>query len=133
MLQIDTNQQNSVDAQARFDTSKPPPSMPPVGVPPVGVPPPKGRDARGNLIEAPPSSGLQMTINVTNAFLRCMFNNTSGVMMSERDHPPKMCYFEVSDLNLEQPCDLLDMVMLLNRMEGIKVHFQARYVNTKPC
>ena len=129
MLQIDTSQPNQqvvVDAQARFDTSIPPPSMPP-----VGVPPPKGRDARGNFIEAPPSSGLQMTINVKDAFLKCMFNNTSGVMMSERDHPPKMCYFEVSDLNLEQPCDLLDMVMLLNRMEGIKVHFQARYVRKK--
>ena len=70
-------------------------------------------------------------VSVNSAFLRCMISHERGILMSERDHghPPKICYFEIDDLNIEKPIDVLDMTMLLNRMEGIKVQFQARIVD----
>ena len=70
-------------------------------------------------------------VSVNSAFLRCMISHERGILMSERDHghPPKICYFEIDDLNIEKPIDILDMTMLLNRMEGIKVQFQARIVD----
>ena len=43
----------------------------------------------------------------------------------------KFCYFEFSDLNIEKPHQLLDIVMILNRMNGIRVQFQGRLVNAK--
>ena len=96
-----------------------------VGVPPPGV----GGDFSRPVAKpiANPSADIQ--VSVSSAFLRCMITHERGILMSERDHPPKICYFEIDDLNIEKPIDLLDMTMLLNRMEGIKVQFQARMVD----
>ena len=89
-----------------------------------GVPPPA--DFRP---VAKPITNTDAQISVSSAFLRCMISNERGILMSERDHPNKICYFEIDDLNIEKPIDVLDMTMLLNRMEGIKVQFQARIVD----
>ena len=58
--------------------------------------------------------------------------STTGILMSEREsgdkRAPILCYFELHDLNIEQPVDLLDVVMLLNRMGSVKVQFQAQLI-----
>ena len=76
--------------------------------------------------------GMADKVEVSSASLKCMLSDTAGVLMddSNKDH---LCYFEVSDLNITNPdkVSLKDVVMLLNKMAGVKVRYQARLVNVK--
>ena len=60
-----------------------------------------------------------------------MIDDNSGVLKFDSGNSgmEKFCYFELTDLNLEKQAQLLDIVMILNRMNGIRVQFQARLVN----
>ena len=51
-------------------------------------------------------------------------------MISE-ETPERLCYFEVDDLNVDQPISLVDVVMLMNRMKDVRVHLQARLINER--
>jgi hypothetical protein len=78
------------------------------------------------------SATESIQIDVASAHLRCMIDDTSGVLVSSSGHdPPKVCYFELEDLNIERPVDLLDVVMILNRMRDVNIQFQARLINDK--
>ena len=71
-------------------------------------------------------------IEIHASYLRCMIDDTSGVLKFDSGSSvEKFCYFELADLNIEKPHQLLDIVMILNRMNGIRVQFQARLVNAK--
>jgi len=70
-------------------------------------------------------------IEIDASYLRCMIDDTSGVLKYQGGTVEKLCYFELTDLNIDKPDQLLDIVMLMNRMNGIKVQFQARLVDPK--
>ena len=93
---------------------------PPPTAPPKATPAPSG------------GGGMADKVEVSSASLKCMLSDTAGVLMddSNKDH---LCYFEVSDLNITNPdkVSLKDVVMLLNKMAGVKVRYQARLVNVK--
>ena len=75
---------------------------------------------------------MEEQIEIHASYLRCMIDDTSGVLKFDSGGSvEKFCYFEFSDLNIEKPHQLLDIVMILNRMNGIRVQFQGRLVNAK--
>ena len=70
-------------------------------------------------------------IESVTAHIKCMFDDTSGVLVISEEAPETLCYFEVEDLNVEQPISLVDVVMLMNRMKDVRVHLQARLINER--
>lgn len=75
------------------------------------------------------NSEFPVQIEIDAAYLRCMIDDNSGLLKFNHGSTEKLCYFELSDLNIDKPYQLLDVVMLLNRMNGVKVQFQARLIN----
>ena len=53
-----------------------------------------------------------------------MITETSGVLESNFDQK-SLCYFEVQDLNVEQPASLQELVQLMTQVEGIRVRYQV--------
>ena len=58
-----------------------------------------------------------------------MIDDNSGILVVNKESPGKLCYFEVSDLNVDLPINVIDTVMVLNRMAGIRVRLQARMID----
>lgn len=104
--------------------------------------------SRGPSVQPKPADTKPPQIEVSNAHLKCMIDDVSGMMATgyflvpksgntlilgvlvcATDPSPKLCYFEIEDLNVVPPVDYLDVVMLLNRMAGVKVQFQARLID----
>ena len=53
-----------------------------------------------------------------------MITETSGVLESNFDQK-SLCYFEIQDLNVEQPASLQELVQLMTQVEGIRVRYQV--------
>ena len=77
-----------------------------------GVPPRKkvtetySGNGRGRS-QPPKESRLPSEITSVTAHIRCMFDNTSGVLVVSEETPDQLCYFELDDLNVEQPIALV--------------------------
>ena len=87
-------------------------------------------EVSGSRLSAERSAGLPPIADVDSATLKCMITDLSGVLY-DNSNPQRLCYFELYDVNVEPPINLKDLVMILNRMSGVKVSFQARLVNEK--
>ena len=87
----------------------PPPSASHVGAPKASTPAPVVKPK----LEI--NSEFQDQIEIEAAYLRCMIDDNSGLLKFNQGTTEKLCYFELSDLNIEKPYQLLDIVMLLNR------------------
>ena len=77
-----------------------------------GVPPrknaPENYSGNGRGRSQPPKeSRLPSEITSVTAHIRCMFDNTSGVLVVSEETPDQLCYFELDDLNVEQPIALV--------------------------
>lgn len=81
------------------------------------VPPPKPRTENSS------------QINSLTAHLRCMIDGNSGILYVSDVKPNALCYFELDDLNIQKGADLVEVVMLMNRMNGIRVQLQARLID----
>ena len=91
---------------------------PPMTAPPHGGPPKSQNSSTPAPLTKPKleiSSEFQDQIEVEAAYLRCMIDDNSGLLKFNHGTTEKLCYFELSDLNIDKPYQLLDIVMLLNR------------------
>ena len=57
--------------------------------------------------QPPKESRLPSEVESVTAHIRCMFDNTSGVLVVSEETPERLCYFELDDLNVEQPIALV--------------------------
>jgi len=58
--------------------------------------------------------------------LKGFIDERSGILESGFDSKT-LCYFEVDDLNLEQPVSLQDLVAAFSLTEGIRVRYQVSF------
>lgn len=58
-----------------------------------------------------------------------MIDDKSGILYVSDVKPNALCYFELDDLNIQKGADLVEIVMLMNRMNGIRVQLQARLID----
>jgi len=60
--------------------------------------------------------------------LICMISETSGILRNDYNLK-NLCYFEIQDVNLAQPLNLVDLVMILrNNIPGIRIRYQGTKV-----
>ena len=57
--------------------------------------------------QPPRESRLPSEVESVTAHIRCMFDNNSGVLVVSEETPDQLCYFELDDLNVEQPIALV--------------------------
>ena len=81
-----------------------------------GVPPrknaPENYSGNGRGRSQPPKeSRLPSEVTSVTAHIRCMFDNTSGVLVVSEETPDQLCYFELDDLNVEQPIALVRIIV----------------------
>ena len=58
------------------------------------------------------------------AILKCMLDETCGVLESKFDSK-SLCYFELDDLNVQQPVDFRDLVAIMNNLDGVRIRYQV--------
>ena len=72
------------------------------------------------------SNLLENQIEVYHAYIKCMIDDHSGILAISEDTPDRLCYFELDDLNVKEQVDKVDAVMMMNRLNGVRVQLQAR-------
>ena len=80
------------------------------GVPPKKAPETYSGNGRGRS-QPPKESRLPSEVESVTAHIRCMFDNTSGVLVVSEETPDQLCYFELDDLNVEQPIALVRIIV----------------------
>ena len=58
-----------------------------------------------------------------------MIDDKSGILIVSDDSPDRLCYFELDDLNIDKTIDKMDIVLMMNRMSGVRVQLQARMID----
>ena len=96
--------------------------------------PPKHQRAHGSRLpgpstEKPRTSSLDSTVEVYKAHIKCMIDDKSGILIVSDDSPDRLCYFELDDLNIDKTIDKMDIVLMMNRMSGVRVQLQARMID----
>ena len=60
-----------------------------------------------------------------------MFDERSGILESGFDKK-SLCYFELDDVNVEQPVDFKDLVAVFSSAEGMRIRYQVEIIRPSP-